>query len=144
MALGERDNSNLPALAAELVRRNVEIIVARTNLPTHGAMKATQTIPIVMSTGTFGRSRLGWSRASRTRRERDWHFLLGVCRSLGKHFKSSRSWRHARIASLLLRTRIPPVARWIRPSGGPQGSAGQLGMTVHYFDVRQPEDIGLR
>ena len=45
--------ADLPALAAELVRNKVEIIVARTNLPIQAAMKATKTIPIVMLNGNF-------------------------------------------------------------------------------------------
>src|SRR5262245_34863920 len=45
--------ADLPGLAAELVRSKVEIIVARTNPPVQAAMKATQTIPIVMLNGNF-------------------------------------------------------------------------------------------
>jgi putative ABC transport system substrate-binding protein len=41
----------LPHLAAELVRLNVEVIVARGNLATRAAKQATSTIPIVISTG---------------------------------------------------------------------------------------------
>src|SRR6266568_428190 len=42
---------HLPHLAAELVRLNVEVIVARGNLATRAAKQATSTIPIVISTG---------------------------------------------------------------------------------------------
>ena len=46
-------SADLPALAAELVRAKVEIIVARTNAPIQAAMKATKDIPIVMLNGNF-------------------------------------------------------------------------------------------
>lgn len=40
----------LPALAAELVRQNVELIVATGDAPTRAAKAATSTVPIVMAT----------------------------------------------------------------------------------------------
>lgn len=42
----------LPKLAAELVRLEVDVIVARNAPATHAAMQATRTIPIVMATGS--------------------------------------------------------------------------------------------
>src|SRR5262249_52033888 len=41
----------LPALAAELVKRRVDVIVTRGVPPTRAAKNATSTIPIVFSTG---------------------------------------------------------------------------------------------
>ena len=41
-------NEALPELAAELVRLNVDVIVANVTLPTRAAKQATSTIPIVM------------------------------------------------------------------------------------------------
>src|SRR5450631_288366 len=43
----------LPALAEELVRLKVELIVARTNDPIAAAKRATRTIPIVMLNGKY-------------------------------------------------------------------------------------------
>ena len=49
----EGQTDRLPALAADLVRRNVAVIVAPANTPTAFAAKlATRTIPIVFSVGT--------------------------------------------------------------------------------------------
>ena len=44
------DNSRLPALAADLVRLNVDVVVTVGTPPTLAAMRATSTIPIVMTT----------------------------------------------------------------------------------------------
>jgi putative ABC transport system substrate-binding protein len=45
----EENRDRLPALAAELVRLPVEVIVTGGSLPTHAAKKVTSTIPIVMT-----------------------------------------------------------------------------------------------
>jgi putative tryptophan/tyrosine transport system substrate-binding protein len=47
----EGKDALLPALAAELVRLEVDLIVARNAPATQAAMQATRTIPIVMATG---------------------------------------------------------------------------------------------
>ena len=47
----EGELGRLPALAAELVRLGVDVIVTASNANTVAAMKATQTIPIVMALG---------------------------------------------------------------------------------------------
>jgi putative ABC transport system substrate-binding protein len=50
---GEAKFETLPALAEELVRQKVELIVARTNGPIEAAKRATRTIPIVMLNGNY-------------------------------------------------------------------------------------------
>jgi len=45
---GNRNRDNLPALAADLVNRNVELIVAFSNEETAAAVRATRAVPIVM------------------------------------------------------------------------------------------------
>ena len=50
---GEGKPDTLPALSEELLRLNVELIVARTNGPTAAAMRATRSIPIVMLSGAY-------------------------------------------------------------------------------------------
>jgi putative tryptophan/tyrosine transport system substrate-binding protein len=47
----EGNDELLPTLAAELVRLQVDVIVARNAPATHAAMQATRTIPIVMAVG---------------------------------------------------------------------------------------------
>ena len=53
----EWQNDRVPALAAELVSRKVDIIVVETGVAAVEAKKVTQTIPIVMD----GQRRCGWS-----------------------------------------------------------------------------------
>ena len=54
----------LPALAAELVRVPVDVIVTVTTSATLAAFDATRTIPIVMGTTGGDPVALGWRRAS--------------------------------------------------------------------------------
>lgn len=50
---GNAKAETLPALAEQLVRLKVELIVARTNDPIEAAKRATRTIPIVMLNGSY-------------------------------------------------------------------------------------------
>lgn len=134
--------ADLPALAADLVRNQVEIIVARTNLPIQAAMKATQSIPIVMLNGNF---------------PLEYGFVQSLARP-GGNVTGTSYWasteifaKHIQILKELAprtdRVAVPFNARW---AGDPltqavlaihKRAATQLGMTMHYFDFRQPEDI---
>lgn len=135
--------ADLPELAAELVRSKVEIIVARTNAPVQAAMKATQTIPIVMLNGNFP-------------------VEVGLVQSLarpGGNVTGTSYWasteifgKHFQILKELAPRTDRIAALWnANFAGSPQDqailavhkrAAASLGMTVHYFDVRQPEEIG--
>jgi putative ABC transport system substrate-binding protein len=135
--------ADLPALAAELVRSKVEIIVARTNLPIQAAMKATQTVPIVMLNGNFPvEMGLVKTLAKPGGNVTGTSYWASV-EVFGKHFQILKELaprtdrvavlRNANHAGSLLEQAILAVHK---------RAAAQLGMTVHYFDVRQPEDIG--
>jgi putative ABC transport system substrate-binding protein len=135
-------NADLPELAVELVRNKVELIVARTNYPIVAAMKATQTIPIVMLNGNFP-------------------VEVGLVRSLarpGGNVTGTSYWasteifaKHFQILKELApRTDRVASMRNANGAGSPldlailavhKRAAAQLGMTVHYFDFRQPEDV---
>jgi len=108
--------ADLPELAADLVRSNVEIIVARTNRPIQAAMKATQTTPIVMLNGNFP-VESALSIASRNRVAMSLARRIGHRpRSLPSTFRSSRNWRHAPIGSRCrsMRTGRATRRRWPR------------------------------
>ena len=134
--------ADLPELAAELVRSKVEIIVARTNFPIQAAMKATQTIPIVMLNGNFP-------------------VEVGLVQSLarpGGNVTGTSYWASAEIFAkhLQILKELAPRAdrvaslRNANDLDGPQNmaimavlkrAASQLGMSVHMFDIRQPQDM---
>ncbi|MEO5844820.1 MAG: ABC transporter substrate-binding protein [Caldimonas sp.] len=135
--------ADLPALAAELVRSNVEIIVARTNLPIQAAMKATQTIPIVMLNGNFPvESGLVKTLAHPGGNVTGTSYWASA-EVFGKHFQILKELapRTDRIAMLRNANFLDrPLDQAILAVH--KRAAAQLGMTVHYFDVRGPEDIG--
>ncbi len=134
--------ADLPELAAELVRNKVEIIVARTNRPIQAAMKATQSIPIVMLNGNF---------------PVEYGFVHSLAQP-GGNVTGTSYWasteifaKHIQILKELAprtdRVAVPFNAHW---TGDPQTlaalavqkrAANQLGMTMHYFDFRQPADV---
>jgi putative ABC transport system substrate-binding protein len=135
--------ADLPELAAELVRSKVEIIVARTNGSIQAAMKATQTIPIVMLNGNFPvEDGLVMSLARPGGNVTGTSYWAST-EIFGKHFQI--------LKELAPRTDRVSALRNANFAGSPvsqavlavhKRAATQLGMTVHYFDVRQPEDIG--
>lgn len=134
--------ADLPELAAELVRSKVEIIVARTNFPIQAAMKATQSIPIVMLNGNFPVETGLVQSLSRPGGNVTGTSYWSSTEVFAKHFQLLKELapRTDRVASLR-------NAYWL---GSPlnlaiqavlERAAVRLGMTVHYFDFRQPEDL---
>ncbi len=134
--------ADLPEFALELMRSKVEIIVARTNPPIQAAMKATQALPIVMLNGNFP-------------------VEYGLVQSLarpGGNFTGTSYWASTEVFAKhfqLLKELAPRTDRVAvlvnsRCAGDPQAlaaqavhkrAAAQLGMTVHYFDFSQPQDV---
>ncbi len=135
--------ADLPELAAELARSKVEIIVARTNPPIQAAMKATQTIPIVMLNGNFPVEAGLVKSLARPGGNVTGTSYWASTEIFGKHFQILKELapRTDRIAAL--RNTIPagtPLYQAILDVH--KRAAAALGMTVHYFDVRLPEEIG--
>ena len=135
--------ADLPELAAELVRSKVEIIVARTNAPIRAAMKATQTVPIVMLNGNFPvEDGLVKSLARPGGNVTGTSYWVST-EVFGKHFQILKELapRTDRTAALwnadFVGTSLNQAILAVH-----KRAAAQLGMTVHYFDVRQPQDIG--
>lgn len=135
--------ADLAELAAELVRGKVEIIVARTNESIHAAMKATRTIPIVMLNGNFpveaglvqSLARPGGNVTGTSYWASNEVFArhLQLLKDLAPRTDRVASLRNANNADTVQTQSIEAVLK---------RSALQLGMTVHFFDIRQPEDIG--
>jgi len=134
------NHARLPALASDLMRLPVDLIVARTTEPIQAAMNATRSIPIVMMNGNFP-------------------VELGLVQSLarpgGNVTGTSYISPEMLGKALQLLKEIAPGARKVAvPSGGSDDTpirkiardsmtrAGALlGITVLYFNVPRPEDV---
>ena len=136
-------SADLTRFAAELVRNKVEIIVARTNAPIQAAMKATKTIPIVMLNGNFPvESGLVASLAHPGGNVTGTSYVVSPA-IYEKHVQI--------VKEMAPRTDSLAVLRNANLAGSPQyrvmeaslnRAASRQGMTVHYFDLRTPEEIG--
>ena len=135
--------ADLPGLAADLVSAKVEIIVARTNFPIQAAMKATQNIPIVMLNGNFPVEAGLVQSLARPGGNVTGTSYWGSTEVFAKHFQI--------LKELAPRTDRVTLLRNANSLDSPlnlaiaavhKRAAAQLGMTVHYFDMRQPQDIG--
>jgi putative tryptophan/tyrosine transport system substrate-binding protein len=134
--------ADLPELAAELVRSKVEIIVARTNSPIQAAMKATQTIPIVMLNGNFP-VELGLVQSlARPGGNVTGTSYLASPEVFAKHFQILKELapRTDRIA-VLWNANFNGTPLALAVLAVDKRAAAQLGMTVQYFDFRQPDDV---
>jgi putative ABC transport system substrate-binding protein len=135
-------SAELPRLAAELVRSNVEIIVARTNAPVEAAMKATRVIPIVMLNGNFPvEAGLVQSLAHPGGNVTGTSYLVSF-EIFAKHIQILKDLapRTNRIAALWNENvRGVPASRAVQAALN--RAATGLGMTMHYFGVRRPEEV---
>jgi putative ABC transport system substrate-binding protein len=135
--------ADLQKLAEELIRARVELIVARTNAPIQAAMKATKTIPIVMLNGNFpvesglvktlaqpGGNVTG---TSYTSSPGIYEKHVQILKELAPRTDRIASLRNAHDGRTPLNQAIET---------GLVRAASGLGMTVHFFDVRKPEEIG--
>lgn len=133
----------LDELAAELVRSKVEIIIARTNAPIQAAMKATQSIPIVMLNGNFPVEAGIVPSLARPGGNVTGTSYWASPEVFGKHFQILKELapRTDRVASLRNTSNAGnAVDRAI--VGVQKKAASALGMTIHHFEIRRPEDIG--
>jgi putative ABC transport system substrate-binding protein len=134
--------AQLPTLAAELVRIRVDIIVARTNLPTQAAMHATQTIPIVMLNGNFPVENGLVKTLAKPGGNVTGTSYWASADVFGKHFQILKELvPHADRVAVLRNSNflLSQVDQAILTAHKRAGA--QLGFTVHYFDFRQPEEI---
>ena len=135
--------ADLPRLAAELVRAKVEIIVARTNAPIQAAMNATKTIPIVMLNGNFpvetglveslARPGGNVTGTSYVVSSAIYEKQVQILKELAAGTDRIAVLRNADVAGT-------PAGRAVE--GALNRAASRLGMTMHFFDVRQPEEVG--
>ena len=134
---------DLPRLAAELAKSKVEIIVARTNQPIQAAMNATRTIPIVMLNGNFPvEAGFVKSLARPGGNVTGTSYLVSI-EIYEKHIQILKELAPATDRIAVLRD----AGLWGTPVGRAREAAliraaTRLGMTVHHFDVRRPEEVG--
>ncbi len=139
---GEAKEVSLPALAEELVRLKVELIVARTNAPIAAAMRATRVIPIVMLNASF---------------PVEMGFVGSLARPGGNITGTSYSSPEVFEKQLQILKEIAPGAirlavLWDSNQSRSQGqgkiigdslerAATRLGMKLQYFEVSRPEEV---
>jgi putative tryptophan/tyrosine transport system substrate-binding protein len=132
----------LPELAADLVRNKAEVIVARNNAPIQAAMKVTPTIPIVMLNGNFPVEDGLVKSLARPGGNVTGTSYWPSAETFGKHLQLLKELapRTSRVAVLWIpNNSTTDLNQAIQTVLG--RAASQLGMTIHYFDVRQPDDI---
>jgi putative ABC transport system substrate-binding protein len=129
----------LPALAADLVRLPVDIIVARGALASQAAQRATQTIPIVMV--GVGRDPVAAGLVASLARPGG--NITGLM-NLGVELSAKRLElfkeavpQLARVAVLWEGTSVGQVETWQEA----QAAARLLGLTVQSWEVRGPDDF---
>ena len=135
----EGDVTRLPALADELIRLNVEVIVASFNQSIAVAKRATRTIPVVMLNAVSPVEQ-------------------GFIDSLGRPGGNitGTAWSSPETVGKILQVlkEAAPRATRVAILGNPDFSndkshitaatqaGATLGMSVQFFDARRPEDIG--
>lgn len=138
---GDAKVETLPALAEELVRLNVELIVARTNDPIAAAKRSTRSIPIVMFNGNYP-VEVG--------------FIDSLARPGGNVTGTSFSSTEVIEKQIQMLHEVAPGAirvaiLWARRSGSEateralaeslERAAARSGMKLQYFAVSRPEEV---
>ena len=130
--------ARLPALAEELVRLNVDLIVASTNEPIAAARSATRTIPIVMLTGTTP-VEMGFAESLARPGGNVTGTLWNAPETAAKYIEVIRDAapKAARVA-LLWNPSYPGMRLYVPAVSA---AASRLGMSVSYFDVAHGDEI---
>lgn len=139
---GQGRPDQMAQMAAELVQLKVDVIVAAGPGPREAARSATRTIPIVTVSGADP-VRDGWAHSlARPGGNVTGTSYWASTEIFAKHFQI--------LKELAPRTDRVAVLRNANDAGSPldlaiaavrKRATAQLGMTVHYFDVHQPQDI---
>ena len=134
-ALGQLER--VPALAQELVQLKVDVIVVANDPALRAVLKATSTIPIVMTGYTDDPTAMGW---------------IESYRRPGKNVTGAFTVNAALIAKRLelVKEMLPGISRlavfWDRTFGQGQLAeaqrvAPQLGLRLHPIEVRNPDEL---
>ena len=134
-ALGQLDR--VPALAQELVQLKVDVIVVANDPALRAVLKATSTIPIVMTGYTDDPTAMGW---------------IESYRRPGKNVTGAFTVNAALIAKRLelVKEMLPRISRlavfWDRTFGQGQLAEAQrvgpqLGLRLHPIEVRNPDEL---
>jgi len=135
--------ADLPTLAADLVRTKVDLIVARTNLPIQAAMQVTQAIPIVMLNGNFPVENGLVKPLAKPGGNVTGTSYWASADVFGKHFQILKELvPHADRVAVLSNAHYSGSLQQQAILAVHKRAAAQLGLTVHYFEFRKPEEIG--
>jgi putative tryptophan/tyrosine transport system substrate-binding protein len=136
----EGNDAWLPALAAELVRLEVDLIVARNAPATQAAMQATRTIPIVMATGGHDPVEAGFV-ASLARPGGN---VTGVSGGIGHQV--SGKWVQLLTEVVPHASRVTALWDPTRPATGAmlrevERTTRSLGLQLHLLEVRDAHEL---
>lgn len=135
----EGDAGRLPALAAELIALQPDLIIASFNPAIGAAQKATRTIPVVMLNATSPVEQ-GYVESL----GRPGGNITGTAWStpdmMGKIFEALREAAPNAKKVAVLGNGDYPGERHYRAAG--LSAAAKLGMTLEFFDAARPQDIG--
>ena len=135
---GNGDPARLPALAEELVRAGVELIVATSNAEIAAAMRATRTVPIVMLYG-IAPVEVGFidslARPGGNVTGTAWASPETFAKSLQILQEAKPS---ARRIAVLRDPTLPGMARFTAEN---ERAARSLGLTLERFDATRAEDV---
>ena len=135
---GEADVTRLDALAQELVRRQVELILAITNDPIEAAMRATHRIPIVMI-GAVLPVELGYVQSLARPGANVTGTTWATIEISGKVMQILREAAPAAKRIAFLATPAAPGSRLYRAEN--RRSAAALGMTLQVYEIVPGESL---
>jgi putative ABC transport system substrate-binding protein len=135
---GDGRPTELPALVAELLRQNPDVIVAPSNFEVEAVLSATRTIPVVV-VGAGDPVELGWAQSLAHPGGSVTGFVWADPRTASKLIQITRECvPTTRRLAVLWDERYPGIQSYLAAY---QSGADAIQLELRWFPVRRPEDI---